>query len=244
VRLPPNLPADLVSRRPDLVAARWRVDATLHDIKVAKAEFYPDINLTASAGLDALGFGRFLNVSSRTMSAGPAIHLPIFDGGALRAQLKGRYAEFDDAVAAYDQNLIGALTDAATQLSQIRSTDTQLTTAVRADDAARGAFDLAFTQYKAGLTTQLTVLAAEFNALHSAQTLVNLRMARRDQQIALAATLGGGYVDDSDAFRQAASTVRADAANATKAANAVDVANAAKAVDAAGVPDVAARTVR
>jgi len=87
VLLPANLPADLVSRRPDIVAARWRVDATLHDIKVAKAEFYPDINLSAMIGLDAFGWTRFLRAASRTASAGPAIHLPNFDGGALRAQL-------------------------------------------------------------------------------------------------------------------------------------------------------------
>jgi NodT family efflux transporter outer membrane factor (OMF) lipoprotein len=80
VRLPDNLPADLVSRRPDLVADRWRVDSLMHDIKVAKAEFYPDVNLSAAIGLDAFGFGRLLTAASRTVSAGPAIHLPIFDG--------------------------------------------------------------------------------------------------------------------------------------------------------------------
>ncbi len=79
VRLPDNLPADLVSRRPDMVAANWRVDAITHDVKEAKAEFYPDINLSAAIGLDAFGFGRFLTAASRTASAGPAIHLPIFD---------------------------------------------------------------------------------------------------------------------------------------------------------------------
>jgi NodT family efflux transporter outer membrane factor (OMF) lipoprotein len=71
VRLPDNLPADLVSRRPDIVAARWRVDSMTHEVKVAKAEFYPDINLSASLGLDAFGFGRLLTAASRTMSATP-----------------------------------------------------------------------------------------------------------------------------------------------------------------------------
>ncbi len=126
VRLPDNLPADLVSRRPDMVAARWRVDALTHDVKEAKAEFYPDINLSAAIGLDAFGFGRLLTAASRTASAGPAIHLPIFDAGALRAQLKGRYADFDYAVATYNQTLVTALSDVATQLAQIRSTDAQL----------------------------------------------------------------------------------------------------------------------
>jgi len=204
VRLPDNLPADLVSRRPDIVAARWRVDATLHDIKVAKAEFYPDINLSAMIGLDAFGWGRFLRAASRTASFGPAIHLPIFDGGALRAQLKGRYAEFDFAVANYSETLVNALTDVATQLSDIRAIDTQIIHAVRTDTAAQRALTLALAQYKAGLTTQLTVLNAQTNALASSQVLANLRMTRRDRQIVLAAVLGGGYADTSDSTKQAA----------------------------------------
>lgn len=193
VRLPDNLPADLVSRRPDIVAARWRVEATTHDIKVAKAEFYPDINLSAAIGLDAFGWGRFLRAASRTASAGPAIHLPIFDGGALRAQLKGRYADFDFAVASYNDTLVQAFSDVATQLSDIRTTDAQLVNAVRTDEAAQRAVKLALAQYQAGLTTQLTVLNAQTAALASRQAVTNLRMQRRDRQIALAAALGGGY---------------------------------------------------
>jgi NodT family efflux transporter outer membrane factor (OMF) lipoprotein len=198
VRLPDNLPADLVSRRPDLVAARWRVDALTHDVKEAKAEFYPDINLSAAIGLDAFGFGRLLTAASRTASAGPAIHLPIFDAGALRAQLKGRYADFDYAVATYDQTLVTALSDVATQLAQIHSTDAQLVDAVTAQQAARRADELAILQYKGGLTNQLTVLNADLNALSADQSVVDLNMNRRDQQIALAAALGGGYTDTSE----------------------------------------------
>lgn len=195
VRLPDNLPADLLSRRPDIVAARWRVDAQTHDIKEAKAEFYPDINLSAAIGLDAFGFGRFLTAASRTASAGPAIHLPIFDAGALRAQLKGRYADYDYAVATYNQTLISALTDVATQLAAIRSSDAQLVDAQAAQAASARAEELALIQYKAGLANQLTVLNADTTALAADETVANLRMNRRDQQIELAAALGGGYSD-------------------------------------------------
>ncbi|MCX4175340.1 MULTISPECIES: efflux transporter outer membrane subunit [Paraburkholderia] len=216
VRLPDNLPADLVSRRPDLVAARWRVDALTHDVKEAKAEFYPDINLSAAIGLDAFGFGRFLTAASRTASVGPAIHLPIFDGGQLRAQLKGRYADFDYAVATYNQTLVTALSEVATQLAQIRSTDEQLGDAQAAQEAARGADQLALTQYKAGLANQLTVLNADTTALAADQQVANLKMNRRDQQIALAAALGGGYTDSADSRAQGSV-----AASATSASSAV-----------------------
>nr|WP_225031172.1 efflux transporter outer membrane subunit [Paraburkholderia sp. XV] len=203
VKLPDNLPADLVSRRPDIVAARWRVDAMTHGMKEAKAEFYPDINLSAAIGLDAFGFGRFLTAASRTASAGPAIHLPIFDAGELRAQLKGRYADFDYAVATYNQTLVTALSEVATQLASVRSTDGQLVDATTARDAARQADTLALVQYKAGLTNQLTVLNADVNALAADQAVANLRMDRRDQQIALASALGGGFVDTSNASQPA-----------------------------------------
>ncbi len=195
IRLPDDLPADLVSRRPDLIAARWRVDAITHQVKEAKAAFYPDINLGAIIGFDAFGFGNFLSAASRTASVGPAIHLPIFDAGALRAQLKGRYADFDYAVADYNQTLIGALSSVATDLAEIRASDTQLAQADTALQAARQADRLAIIQYKAGLTNQLAVLIADTRALNAEQTVANLRMNRRDQQIALAAALGGGYVD-------------------------------------------------
>jgi NodT family efflux transporter outer membrane factor (OMF) lipoprotein len=195
VSLPDNLPADLVSRRPDLVAARWRVDAFMHDVKEAKAEFYPDINLSASLGLDAFGFGRLLTAVSRTASAGPAIHLPIFDAGALRAQLKGRYADADYAIASYNQTLVTALSEVATQVAQVRSSDAQLVDAQTARQAAQRADQIAVAQYKAGLTNELTVLNADTNALAADQAVVDLKMNRRDQQIVLAQALGGGYVD-------------------------------------------------
>jgi NodT family efflux transporter outer membrane factor (OMF) lipoprotein len=214
VRLPDNLPADLVSRRPDIVAARWRVDAITHEVKEAKAEFYPDINLSAAIGLDAFGFGRFLTAASRTASVGPAVHLPIFDAGELRAQLKGRYADFDDAVATYNQTLVTALSGVATQLAQIRSSDVQLGDAQTAQQAAREADDLAITQYKGGLTNQLTVLNADMTTLQADQAVANLLMDRRDQQIALASALGGGYVDTSSEASEASETTRSAASAA------------------------------
>ncbi len=213
VRLPENLPADLVSRRPEIAAARWRVDATTHGVKEAKAEFYPDINLSAAIGLDAFGFGRFLTAASRMGSVGPAIHLPIFDAGELRAKLKGRYADFDYAVATYNEALISALSEVAAQLANVRSTDAQLVDAQTAQEAARQADQLALVQYKAGLTNQLTVLNADVNALSADQAVANLRMNRRDQQIALASALGGGFVDTSNANTVAAPRAGAPASS-------------------------------
>jgi outer membrane protein TolC len=125
----------------------------------------------------------------RSASAGPAIHLPIFDAGALRAQLKGRYAESDFTVAVYNQTLITALTEVAIQ----RSSDAQLVDAQAAQQTAQSADELAITRYEAALTNQPTVLNADVTALNADQAAANLQMNRRDQQIAL----GGCYFDTS-----------------------------------------------
>ena len=193
VTLPSNLPADLVSRRPDIVAARWQVQAALANVKEAKAEFFPDINLAAGIGLDAFGWSHFLLAASRQIQAGPAIHIPIFDAGALRAQLKGRYADFELDVANYNQALINAMSDVATQVASIRAIDTEMGDAQRALDASTEAYRLAVIRYKAGLSPQLQVLTADSNRLAAEQTVTNLKMKRRDLQFALIRALGGGF---------------------------------------------------
>ncbi|SAK76972.1 RND efflux system outer membrane lipoprotein [Caballeronia hypogeia] len=193
VTLPDNIPADLISRRPDIIAARWQVEAATQNIKEAKAEFFPDINLTAAFGFDAFGWSKFLQSSSRQIQFGPAIHLPIFDAGALRAQLKGRYADFEGDVANYNQTLVSALNDVATNISAIRSLDKQMSDANRALTAATSAYQLAVIRYKAGLSPQLQVLNADDNRLANEQTVTNLRLKRTDLQIALIKSLGGGF---------------------------------------------------
>ncbi|MEQ5838482.1 efflux transporter outer membrane subunit [Paraburkholderia acidicola] len=220
VTLPDNLPADLVARRPDIVAARWQVEAAMHDVKEAKAEFFPDVNLSAGFGFDAFGWGRFLTSASRQAQFGPAVHLPIFDAGELRSQLKGRYADFDLDVANYNQTLINALTDAATQVSSIRSIDKQMGDAQRALDATTKAYQLATIRYKAGLTEQLQVLSADQNRLAAEQTVTTLKMNRRDMQIGLIKALGGGFdatqtalVVPGDAPVAAATSTQQNAAN-------------------------------
>ncbi|RKP52809.1 efflux transporter outer membrane subunit [Trinickia fusca] len=215
VTLPDNVPADLVSRRPDIVAARWQVEAAMHDVKEAKAEFFPDVNLAAAIGFDAFGWGRFLTAASRQVQAGPAIHLPIFDAGALRAQLKGRYADFDLDVANYNETLINALSDVATQVASIRAIDREMSDAQRALDASTEAYRLAVIRYKAGLSQQLQVLTADNNRLAAEQTVTNLKMKRRDLQFALIHALGGGF--DAQAAGLATPGDASNAANAQAA---------------------------
>src|SRR5690606_21923563 len=107
------------------------------------------------------GLDRLLRSGSRTYGGGPALSLPVFDNGALRANLKADYAAYDSAVAAYNETLVHALRDVADQLNGQRQLQPQLDAQREALGAAQGALDLALQRYRAGLGNYLTVLNAQ-----------------------------------------------------------------------------------
>jgi NodT family efflux transporter outer membrane factor (OMF) lipoprotein len=190
--LPSTLPSELLGLRPDVVAARWRVEAAARGIDAGKAEFYPSLNLTALVGLAA---GRLSDLFSRdaaTALGGPALSLPIFDRTRLREQLAGNHADYDLAVAQYDQTLVTAVREVADALQSARTLDAQIATVAQARDAARKAWTLADSRYRAGLGTQLDVLAAQRPLLQFDQQSVALQAQRRGVAVDLAVALGGG----------------------------------------------------
>ncbi len=194
--LPPaHLGADLLGRRADVVAARWRVEAAAQGVVAARADFYPDINLNASIGLSALGLDRLLSLGSRQYSVGPALSLPLFDGGALRAQLQGRAAEADAAVAAYNAAVLDAAREVADAASALRSLALQQAEQSHAQAAAADAFVLAQQRYQAGLGNRLPVLQADALLLAQRAQTTDLQARQLDAQAMLALALGGGWAD-------------------------------------------------
>ena len=193
VPLPEQVPADLLGRRADIVAARWRVEAATGDVAAAKAQFYPNINLVAFAGLSTLGLDRLFDLGSRQYGFGPAIRLPIFDSGRLRANLSGRTADLDAAIATYNGSVIDAVHDVADQISSTRSLERQLREQADAVASAERAYDVATQRYRAGLATYLTVLSAETNVLTQRRLGVDIRARTLDTQMLLVRSLGGGY---------------------------------------------------
>lgn len=190
--LPQNLPLNLLGRRPDIVGARWKVEASCQGINYTKAKFYPNVNLAAGVAFLALTLTHF-NVRANAEYLGPAISLPIFDAGALRAELREQYASYEEAVANYNATLNKALSDVANQLTTIHSVDKQLKTQKGALYAAEHAYNLARYQYRTGLASQLVVLDAETRFLIEQQTRLQLITNRRNLQIALFKALGGGF---------------------------------------------------
>jgi len=191
--LPTALPADLLGRRADLVAQRWRVDATAKDIEVARAQFYPNVNLVAFVGLSSIGLDRFVEAGARTFGAGPALHLPLFEGGRLRAQLDAKRAEADAAVDAYNGTLLRALREVADEVSSLQSIERQQRAQAEATAAADAAYDLAVQRYQAGLGNFLVVLTAQTNVLAQRRAATELKARHLGAEVALARALGGGY---------------------------------------------------
>ena len=192
-----GLPVDLVGRRADLVAQRWRVEAAMRGVDVAKAQFHPNVDLKAFVGLSSLGLDRFVRAGSLTYGAGPALHLPIFDGGRLRAQLQSSQAEVDAAIDGYNASLLRALREVADEIGSLQSLQRQQVAQSEALAAAESAFDLAVQRYRAGLGNFLIVLTAEANVLAQRRAGTDLSARQRAAELALIKALGGGY-DDTD----------------------------------------------
>lgn len=191
--LPADLPAELLGRRADLTAQRWRVEAATKDIAGAKAAFYPNVNLAAFAGFQSIGLGNLLHGVNKSGTFGPAISLPIFDGGRLRSNLALKNGEYDAAVAQYNQTLLDAVRDVADQVSTWQSVERQLVDQAQALSAAEQAYGAAQQRYGQGLVSYLTVLSAESQVLTQRRLQAELQARRADTAVALIRALGGGY---------------------------------------------------
>jgi NodT family efflux transporter outer membrane factor (OMF) lipoprotein len=200
LKLPSALPAQLLGQRPDVVASRWAVAAQARGIDVAQAGFYPNVDLLANLGYMATGGGMmaFLAGSKFNYSAGPAISLPIFDGGRLRAQLGEATAGYDLAVAQYNQTLVNALKSISDQLIRRESMDKQQVFAAQALASAQKTYDIAMIAYQRGLTDYLNVLNAQTLLFHQRQIQQQVQAARLSVHAELVVALGGGLDAGSD----------------------------------------------
>jgi len=197
IAVPEFVPADLVGRRADIVAARWRVEAASGDVRSARAQFYPNINLTAFLGLSSIGLDRLARAGSEQFGVGPAIRLPIFDSGRLRAGLQGRTSDLDAAVETYNGVLVDAIHDVADQIVSARAVERQQRQQAEAQKSAEGAYDVATQRFRAGLGTYLTVLNAETNVITQRRLTTDLTARALDAQVLLVRSLGGGYLSNT-----------------------------------------------
>jgi len=191
--LPGDLGIGIVGRRPDIVAARLRAEGLGARIDAARAEFYPNIRITALIGLQALGIGNLLSGGSSYGSVGPAISLPIFSGGRIEGNYRGTRADYDAAVATYDRTLVNALKDVADVAASQRALNIRLRESRAALSASDAAFRMIEARYRGGLATYLDLLSAEDALNTSRRGVAELEAAAFSLDVALVRALGGGF---------------------------------------------------
>ena len=191
--LPSTIPSDLLARRADITAARWEIEATTRGTDAVKAEFYPRVNLSAFAGIAALGVSSLFEAGAGTLGVSPSLSLPIFDGDRLRSKLKFVNAEVDRAIAEYNNALVNAMRDVVLAVTSLRALDHRQAAQRDAQAAAESAYDLALQRYKAGLTGYLTVLATESEVLAQRRAATALKARGLLLHVDLNRALGGGF---------------------------------------------------
>lgn len=183
---------DLLGRRPDLASARARVEATAQDVRAARALFYPSVNISAFAGFSSIGFDQLFKSGSHQLGVGPALRLPLFDTGRLRAQLRGSAAEQDAAVALYNATLLDAAREAADFYGSLRALQAQQQAQQQLLANAQAQLQLAHSREQAGLANQLLPLQARQQQLLQQRQMLDLQAQSLDTQILLIRALGGG----------------------------------------------------
>jgi NodT family efflux transporter outer membrane factor (OMF) lipoprotein len=191
--LPSTLPADLLGRRPDVVAERWRVEAATRGIAAAKASFYPNVNLAAFAGFQSVGLSKLFNGESAIVGAGPALSLPIFNRRELRGALEAEQAQYDLSVAQYNQTVIDAVNDVANVVTNWNSSVREAEDARIAEDASQNAYSITKDRYRAGLDNYLTVLSVENEVFFTQAVRAQLLARQLNLTVDLVRALGGGY---------------------------------------------------
>ncbi len=212
--LPASARLDLIARRPDIAASRWQVEAALRQTDEARAQFFPDISISAMAGLsstnqaapalfrDGGGSGSLGNVfspSSRVFGLAPALHLPIFEGGRLKAAYGFSRAQLDDAVAQYNATVFHAAREVASQAlsaERLAKARTQQQQQVGADEHL---YANARARLRQGVRDARESLAARAQLLQQEDQAIALHAQALSTDLALIDALGGGYRMPADA---------------------------------------------
>ncbi len=192
-QLPESVRIDLMARRPDITASRWRVEASEKNAMAARAEFFPDVSLNGLLGLSSLKLGKLLEVGSGVPLIGGAVHLPIFDAGRLRARYGATQGSVNSAIASYQDTLIKAVQDVAIQVEMRKQVALQKIARQQATDAALEMSKSAAARVRQGITDLRPELTATNAWLVQRDALLQLDAAALLADIGLQRALGGGY---------------------------------------------------
>jgi len=191
VTLPSTLPANLLAQRPDIQAARSRVEAAAHHINVAKARLFPNINLTGLFSYQSIFLNNLFTQQNQNNAISGAIDLPLFDAGARRANVGVRYAEYDLAVNTYNQTLLSALHEVIDQETLLNSLRKQLQAQNRAVLATNKKYRLTTSRYHHGIVDYVQVLEIKNTLLQQQATQLDLQARHLRAIVAMLKALGG-----------------------------------------------------
>jgi multidrug efflux system outer membrane protein len=191
--VPAGARLDLIARRPDIAASRWQVEAALRQTDVARAQFFPDISISAMAGLSSIDMGKLFDPGSRTFAFAPALHLPIFEGGQLKANYGVSKAQLSAAVAQYNSTVVSAARDVADQAlgaQQIAARRHEQSAQIVADERLLAT---ANAREKRGVRDARESIVAAGELLQQRDAAATLHAQALSTDLALIKALGGGY---------------------------------------------------
>jgi NodT family efflux transporter outer membrane factor (OMF) lipoprotein len=201
--VPNAIPADLLGRRADILAARARIESAEAGKRAARAAFYPDVNIRAFVGTSAIGLGSLFTDDAFTAGVGPAVHLPLFTGGRLYGNYRGAVATIDAEIAAYDDLVVRAVREAADALSSIDSKAADALEQHRVVAGLQATMHLDEVRVRAGLAARLDVLNAGERLLDGRQRQIDIEADGAIHRVQLLVALGGGFVPETSQFASA-----------------------------------------
>jgi len=191
VSLPASLPASLLTQRPDIFAAKLRAEAAANQVNVAKARFFPNINLSLLYSYQSIELNNIFTAENRNNAITGVIDLPIFDAGSRRANLKVKYAEFDRAINEYNKTILTALREVADQLSNLQAIQSQLATQNISYHAIQNNYRLNVLRYHDGISDYVQVLENKNLVLQQKSEKLDLQTRYVQTVVSLLKALGG-----------------------------------------------------
>ncbi len=193
ISLPNDLSLNLLSRRPDLMAAIWRVESLAYEVGAAKADFFPNINLKGLAGLESFHFSNLFKWSSKALQLLPAIHLPIFTAGKIRANVREKKALFDEAVYTYNQLLLDSAKEVVDALILIQTVSNQKISQKKILQFAKERLHLTQMRFASGLENSIEIYWKKIEWLDKKLEDIQLTYTQYASIVKLIKSLGGGY---------------------------------------------------
>jgi NodT family efflux transporter outer membrane factor (OMF) lipoprotein len=191
--IPVGLPSQLLERRPDIAAAERTMAAANAQIGVATAAFYPNLTISASAGLESSLWKRIFDWPSRFWSVGPSLSETVFDAGLRRATVNQFTAVYNADLAAYRQSVLTAFQQVEDSLAALRILTQQIQQQHQAVESARVALDLETKRYESGLDPYIDVVTEQNLLLSAQQAMASIEIQRMMQSVSLIEALGGGW---------------------------------------------------